>query len=129
MTFIPADELPDDEYPLILSTGRLLQHFHTGSMSRRSRVLDELVPHGEVEVHPNDAAKLGVRDGEMVRVTTRRGAVETHARVHERVAEGSIFMAFHFAEAPANRLTNDALDPVAKIPELKVCAARIESMN
>ena len=129
VTFIPADELPDDEYPLILSTGRLLQHFHTGSMSRRSRVLDELVPHGEVEVHPNDAAKLGVRDGEMVRVTTRRGAVETHARVHERVAEGSIFMAFHFAEAPANRLTNDALDPVAKIPELKVCAARIESMN
>ena len=127
--FIAPNELPDAEYPLVLSTGRVLQHFHTGTMSRRSAVLDQIVPHGEIEIHPADAAALGIDNGEVVRVSTRRGAIETHARVTERVAKGSLFAAFHFAEAPANRLTNDALDPIAKIPEFKVCAARVEKLK
>jgi len=121
----PAEE-PDKEYPLRLTTGRMLQHFHTGTMSRRSKVLDGIVPHGEVEIHPKDAAELGVKDGENVRVLTRRGSIVTPARVLDRVPRGTIFVAFHFAEAAANRLTNDALDPIAKIPEFKVCAARVE---
>ncbi len=129
VSFIPARELPDEEYPFLLSTGRLLQHFHTGSMTRRSKVLDEIVPHGEVEIHPDDAARLGIENDEVVRVATRRGVIETPARVSERVTAGSLFMAFHFAEAAANRLTSDALDPIAKIPELKVCAARVEKLT
>lgn len=129
LTYRPPAEEPDEDYPMTLSTGRMLQHYHTGSMTRRSQVLNGIVPHGEVEMHPADAARLGIEDGEVVRVSTRRGAIETHARVTERVAEGSLFIAFHFAEAAANRLTNDALDPVASIPEFKVCAARAEKSN
>jgi predicted molibdopterin-dependent oxidoreductase YjgC len=124
----PAEE-PDAEYPMRLSTGRLLQHYHTGSMSRRAGVLDRLVPHGDVEVHPEDALEMGLCDGSVVKVITRRGEVVTTAQVTPRVAPGSLFMAFHFAEAAANRLTNDALDPVAKIPEYKMCAARIEAIK
>ena len=125
--FVPARELPDAEYPLLLSTGRLLEHFHTGSMSRRSEVLDDIVPCGAIEVHPEDAAKLGVADGKQVSVESRRGRIEIAARVTDRVSPGSVFLAFHFSEAPANRLTIAALDPVAKIPEFKVCAVRIHS--
>ena len=124
--FIPARELPDDEYPFLLSTGRVLEHFHTGTMSRRSDVLDELVPAGVIEIHPDDADRLGVADGGMVRVSSRRGEIRIAARVTDRVTPGSLFVAFHFREAPANRLTIAALDPIAKIPELKVCAARVE---
>ncbi len=128
LDYRPPAETPDEEYPMWLSTGRMLQHYHTGTMSRRSKVLDKLVPHGEVELHPSDAHRMRIGDGEIVRVATRRGAVSTHAKVTSRVAPGSIFMAFHFAEAAANRLTNDALDPVAKIPEYKVCAARVDKI-
>jgi formate dehydrogenase alpha subunit len=124
----PAEE-PDAAYPMRLSTGRILQHFHTGSMSRRAPVLDRLAPHGDVEIHPEDALELGLCDGGNVKVTTRRGEVLTTARVTPRVAPGSLFMSFHFAEAAANRLTNDALDPVAKIPEFKICAARVEAVE
>ena len=123
--FIEAQELPDQEYPLLLATGRILQHFHTGTMSRRAAVLDQLVPVGAIEVHPTDAAALGFSDGDKVRVASRRGEIEIPARVTDRVAPGSVFLAFHFREAPANRLTIAALDPVAKIPEFKVCAVRI----
>ncbi|MDY6914244.1 MAG: molybdopterin dinucleotide binding domain-containing protein, partial [Planctomycetota bacterium] len=126
--FIPPRELPDDEFPLLLSTGRILEHFHTGTMSRRADVLDKLVPAGVIEVHPADAERLGVADGEKVRVISRRGQIEIAARVTERVAAGSLFLAFHYREAPANRLTIAALDPIAKIPELKVCAVRIEKL-
>ncbi len=129
LEYKPPMEEPDDEYPMRLSTGRMLQHFHTGSMTRRSKVLDGIVPHGAVEIHPANAAQLGIADGEMVRVSTRRGTIDTHAQVLDRVTEGAIFIPFHFAEAAANRLTNDALDPVAKIPEFKVCAARVEKLN
>jgi len=124
--FAPPAELPDEEYPFVLSTGRILQHFHTGTMSRRSAVLDELVSVGVIEMHPSDAERLGVADGETVRVSSRRGHIEIAARVTPRVAPGGLFLAFHYREAPANRLTIAALDPVAKIPELKVCAARID---
>ena len=127
--FIPPRELPDEEYPFILSTGRILQHFHTGTMSRRSEVLDSLVPVGTVEIHPEDARRLGVAEGEPVRVSSRRGRIEIAAHVTERVVPGTVFLAFHFREAPANRLTIAALDPVAKIPEFKVCAVRIEKRS
>lgn len=127
--FIPPHEMPDDEYPLVLSTGRILEHFHTGSMTRRSEVLDTLVAAGVIEMHPQDAAELGVEDGDMVRVSSRRGCIDIAARVTDRVAPGSLFLAFHYAEAPANRLTISALDPVAKIPELKVCAVKVERVG
>lgn len=121
----PAEEI-DHDWPLVLSTGRILQHFHTGSMTRRSRVLNNLVAGGYVEINPRDARQLRINTGQKVRVMTRRGSVVTTAFITERVARGSLFFPFHFAEAPANLLTNDALDPVAGIPEYKVCAARLE---
>ena len=124
--FIPPKELPDEAYPFVLSTGRILQHFHTGSMSRRSAVLDELVSVGVVEIHPTDAERLGAVEGDRLRISSRRGRIEIDARVSERVAPGTVFLAFHYREAPANRLTIAALDPVAKIPEFKVCAVNIE---
>jgi len=127
--FVEAAELPDEDFPLVLATGRVLEHFHTGSMSRRSAVLDELVPAGVVEIHPTDAEALGIADGQNVRVASRRGQIEIGARVTERVAAGALFLAFHYREAPANRLTIAALDPIAKIPELKVCAVRVEPVG
>ena len=126
LEYRPPAEEPCAEYDLVLSTGRILEHFHTGSMTRRSRLLDALVAAGHVELHPEDAARHGVNDGDKVAIATRRGRIETTAKLTERVARGSIFVPFHFAEAAANVLTNDALDPVAKIPEFKVCAARLE---
>ncbi len=127
--FIPPKELPDEEYPLVLTTGRILQHFHTGTMSRRTDVLDKLVSVGAIEMNPVDAERLGLADGEPVKVVSRRGEIQIAARVTERVMPGTLFLAFHFREAPANRLTIAALDPVAKIPEFKVCAVRIEKLS
>jgi len=124
--FIPPAELPDEEYPFILSTGRILFHYHTGTMSRRAEALNAFVNQGYAEIHPNDATRLGLEDGGWVKVRTRRGEITTMVKMTERVAEGSVFVPFHFAEAAANRLTNDALDPKAKIPELKVAACQIE---
>ena len=124
--FLPPAEEPDDEYPFILSTGRVLQHFHTGSMSRRADALNAYVPNAYAEIHPDDLAQLGLTDGDDIRITTRRGTIVTSARATVRVAPGSVFAPFHFVEAAANRLTNDALDPKAKIPELKVAACRLE---
>ncbi len=127
--FIPPAELPDKEYPFILSTGRLLFHYHTGSMSRRVDALNEYVSGGYAEIHPEDAARLGLVNGGQVKVTSRRGQIVTEVMITERVAIGSVFVPFHFAEAAANRLTNDALDPKAKIPEFKVAACQIEKVN
>ena len=118
-------EVPDSEYPLVLTTGRLLFHYHTGTMTRRSPTLVREINNAFVEVNPGDASELGIRDGDRVKVSSRRGSVEVEARVTDRVGKGVIFMPFHFAEAAANLLTNTALDPVAKIPELKVCAASL----
>jgi formate dehydrogenase alpha subunit len=124
--YTPSAELPDDEYPFVLSTGRILEHFHTGSMSRRSGALNAYVNRPYAEIHPNDLEALGLADGAKLRVITRRGEIVTKAVANGRVERGSIFIPFHFVEAAANRLTNDALDPKAKIPELKVAACRIE---
>ena len=125
--FIPPGEVPDMDYPLYLTTGRVLYHYHTGTMTRRSRGTNERCPESLVEINPQDADKFGIVDGSRVRVSSRRGAVEVKASVTERTPEGTIFMNFHFKESPVNMLTNPVLDPVCKIPELKVCAVKIEA--
>jgi len=125
--WMPARELPSDEYPVILSTGRLLQHWHTGSMTRRSYALDAISPRPEVYIHPDDAAELGLADGEMARVTSRRGTIVLATRFSYREGRGSCFIPFHFREAAANLLTIDEIDPFGKIPEFKFCAVRIEA--
>ena len=127
--FIPPAEVPDAEYPFILSTGRILFHYHTGSMSRRVSALNEYVSGGYAEIHPTDVDRLGLVDGGPVSISTRRGQIETTVKSTEMVATGSVFVPFHFAEAAANRLTNDALDPKAKIPELKVAACQVAKIQ
>jgi predicted molibdopterin-dependent oxidoreductase YjgC len=121
--------MPDDEYPLMLTTGRILQHYHTGTMTRRVGGLDYLAPEERVEVNPDDALRLGIADGDWIQVVSRRGQVTARARISERPRAGLVFMTFHFAEAFANTLTLMAVDPVAKIPEYKVCAVRVEKAN
>ena len=123
---LPPDELPDDEYPIVLSTGRLLEHWHTGSMTRRSEALDAIEPEPEVHISPDDLAAMQATPGQMMRVTTRRGDINLAARVDPNLPKGMIFIPFCFTEAPANMLTNPALDPFGKIPELKFSAARVE---
>ena len=125
--FIEPKELPDADFPFLLCTGRILEHFHTGTMSRRAQVLDKLVSVGAIEIHPSDALRLGVVEGGKVRVISRRGQIEIGAHLTDRVVPGTVFLAFHYREAPANKLTIAALDPEAKIPEFKVCAARVEA--
>ncbi|MHC4625639.1 MAG: formate dehydrogenase subunit alpha [Planctomycetota bacterium] len=123
--FREPDEAPNEEFPMILSTGRQLYQYHTGTLSRKSPAIDQKSPTGYVEIHFKDAKEHGIEDGDTVEVSTTRGTVTTKASVGTQVARGWLFMPFHFAEGPANMLTNDALDPIAKIPELKVCAAKI----
>ena len=127
--WLPAKELPDDEYPLVLNTGRLLEHWHTGSMTRRSFALDAIAPIAEVYMHPKDAADRGVSYGEMVRVRSRRGSIELQVRISHREQPGNCFIPFHFREAAANLLTIDEVDPVAKIPEFKFCAIQVEHLG
>jgi len=129
LEYRPPAEIPDDEYPLILTTERSLYHYHTGTMTRRVRGLNILRRQEMVEMNPKDATILRITDGEMVRVISRRGEVTTRAKVTEASPPGVVSMTFHFAESPTNRLTNPALDPVAKIPELKVCAVRIDKVG
>ncbi|HEX9015791.1 MAG TPA: molybdopterin dinucleotide binding domain-containing protein [Chloroflexota bacterium] len=121
-----AAELPDAEYPLLLTTGRRLQHYHTGTLTRRVKGLSALVDREYIQIHPADASRLGVASGDQVAVASRRGAVRGTADVTKAVPEGVVFMDIHFWETPANALTNSAYDPVAKIAELKVCAVRVE---
>ncbi len=130
-TFVPVEytdpvELPDDAYPFVMNTGRQLYHWHTGTMTRRASGLDAREPTAIVEIHPADAAALGVSDGDLVRLTSRRNSMVTACRVSDRVARGQVFVPFHFREAAANLLTNPVLDPYAKMAELKVCAVKIE---
>lgn len=120
-------ELPSKEYPFVLSTGRQLYQFHTGTMTRKSKVIDQVSPTGYVEIHSDDAKKLNISNGDKVEVATVRGKITTIAKVTANVGKRWLFIPFHFSEGPANMLTNDALDPVAKIPELKVCAATIKA--
>jgi formate dehydrogenase major subunit len=124
--WLPARELPDEEFPFVLNTGRLLEHWHTGSMTRRSYALDAIEPEAFVYLHADDAAELGAADDDYVRVTSRRGSIELKMRISHRETRGSCFIPFHFREAAANVLTIDELDPMGKIPEYKFCAVRVE---
>jgi formate dehydrogenase major subunit len=129
--FVPVEytnpvELPDAQFPFVMNTGRQLYHWHTGTMTRRATGLDAREPTPTVEVHPDDAAELGVTDGDLVRITSRRNSMVTAVRVSERVAPGQVFVPFHYREAAANLLTNPVLDPYAKMAELKCCAVRVE---
>ena len=128
--FVPAEweaapELPSEEYPLILNTGRLLEHWHTGSMTRRATALDQIEPEAFVGIHPDDAAALAIDEGQRVRVASLRGSVSLKARITTRECRGAVFIPFHFREAAANLLTLDELDPDGKIPGFKFCAVRV----
>ncbi|MBX3634452.1 MAG: formate dehydrogenase subunit alpha, partial [Rubrivivax sp.] len=125
---VPPDELPDETYPMVLTTGRLLEHWHTGSMTRRASNLDDLEPEAIAGLNPREFDRLGLSPGQFVRVTTRRGSVVLKARADRDVAEGMVFIPFCFAEAAANLLTNPQLDPMGKIPEFKYCAAKVETV-
>jgi len=122
----PPAELPDEEYPYVLTTGRSIFHYHTGTMTRRTPKLNDEVSRGFVQINPADAAKARVRSGDTVTLETRRGSIETQARITTEVPPGLLFVPFHFAESCANVLTNPALDPACKMPEYKVCAVRME---
>jgi formate dehydrogenase alpha subunit len=126
LEYVPSVEMPDDEYPFILTTGRLLEHWHGGTLTRHSK-LDDLYPQARIEINPADAARLKLDDGQAVRVSSRRGTVVLRAWVTQRTTVGVVFIPMHFAEAAANLLTIDALDPLAKIPEYKACAVRVVS--
>jgi len=126
--YIPPNELPDEEYNFILSTGRIYWHWHTGTMTRRTSTLDREVPCAYVEIHPKDAERIKIKKDDILRVSSRRGMIELKAVITDKVQEGSIFIPFHFKEAAANVLTNPALDPIAKIPEYKVCAVKVEKL-
>ncbi len=123
---LPPDELPDEHYPMVLTTGRLLEHWHTGSMTRRASSLDALEPEAIASLNPRDLEKLGLTAGDFVDVGTRRGSIRLRTRAERDVPEGMVFIPFCFAEASANMLTNPQLDPLGKIPEFKYCAARVE---
>jgi formate dehydrogenase major subunit len=125
---IPPDEQPDDEYPMVLTTGRQLEHWHTGAMTRRAQVLDALEPEAVASMSPRRIKELGVAPGERIRICTRRGAIEMTIRADSGVPDEMVFVPFCFAEAAANVLTNPALDPMGKIPEFKFCAARVEAV-
>ncbi len=124
--WMPAKELPNDEFPFVLNTGRLLEHWHTGSMTRRSFALDAIAPEAHVWLNPGDAADMGVSDDDFVRITSRRGSIELRAKLSHRDTPGTCFIPFHFREAAANVLTIDEIDPFGKIPEFKFCAVRVE---
>jgi formate dehydrogenase alpha subunit len=124
LDFVPPVEQPDEEYPFVLTTGRILEHWHGGTMTRHSK-LDDLFPEALVEISPADAALMGIGDGQVVRVSSRRGSIVLRADVTEKTTAGVIFIPFHFAEAAANLLTIDALDPQALIPEFKACAVKV----
>lgn len=128
VNFMPQKELPDSEYPFILSTGRMLQHWHTGTMTRKSKVLDQIVPDAYLEMNAADAERMGIASGEEISVASRRGDIRVGAKISGRMAEGVVFLTFHFKESPANVLTIAALDPFAKIPEFKACAVKIKKL-
>jgi formate dehydrogenase major subunit len=123
---VPPDELPDDAYPMVLSTGRLLEHWHTGAMTRRASVLDAIEPEAIALMSPQELKTKGLRPGDPIRVSTRRGTIELKVRSDRDVPQGMVFIPFCFVEAAANLLTNPALDPFGKIPEFKFCAAKVE---
>jgi len=124
--YMPPAELPDNQYPLILTTGRVIYHWHGGEMTHRAQGLETMYPEALVEISPFDAREAGVREGDMMTVISRRGEITAKAQVTDRVSTGLVFCTFHFADSAANFLTNPALDPQAKIPEYKACAVRVQ---
>jgi predicted molibdopterin-dependent oxidoreductase YjgC len=124
LEYRPNAEMPDDDYPLVLNTGRVLEHWHGGSMTRHSH-LDDLYPEALVEIHPADAAPLGITNRDAVRITSRRGSIVLRAKVTAKTTQGVVFIPFHFAESAANELTIDKLDPLALIPEFKSGVVRV----
>ena len=122
---IPPDETPDADYPMILTTGRQLEHWHTGSMTRRSKVLDAVEPQANCSLHPSTLHRLGVEPGGRIKLETRRGEIEIMARADRAVSPDMVFLPFAFVEAAANILTNPAIDPYGKIPEFKFAAVRV----
>ena len=126
---IPPDEKPNADYPMILTTGRLLEHWHTGSMTRRASVLNAVEPHPHIHVSFADMETYRLASGDLVRLTTRRGALEARIRADRQIPAGMVFMPFCFEEAAVNLLTNDALDPDGKIPEVKYCAVKMEKAS
>jgi formate dehydrogenase major subunit/formate dehydrogenase alpha subunit len=120
--------MPDDEYPMLLSTGRVIYHWHGGEMSRRSQGLLEIYSKPLIEVSEEDARRLKLNGKKRIRVSSRRGSIEAEAWITDRVLPGMIYANFHFPEASANELTIAALDPVSKIPEYKVCAVKVEAV-
>ena len=125
-SIIPPDELPDETYPMVLTTGRQLEHWHTGSMTRRARVLDAVEPEANCSLHPATLRRMGLEAGDMVQLTTRRGSLRIMARADRAIAPDMVFVPFAYVEAAANILTNPALDPYGKIPEFKYSAVRVE---
>ena len=126
---VPPDEMPDDEYPLVLTTGRVLYHWHGGEMTHRARNLEAMYPEALIEINPKDAQEAGIGNGKLMKMASRRGEIVAKADVTDRVEPGLVFSTFHFAESAANFLTNPALDPQAKIPEYKVCAVKVEAVE
>ena len=128
-SLIAPDDVPDAEYPMIMTTGRQLEHWHTGSMTRRASVLDAMEPEANCSLHPKTLRDLGVAPGEMIRLTTKRGSIEIMARADRAIAEDMVFVPFAYVEAAANVLTNPAIDPYGKIPEFKFSAVRVERVE
>jgi predicted molibdopterin-dependent oxidoreductase YjgC len=124
--YSPPAEVPDQDYPLYLTTGRVLYQYHTGTMTMKTEGLNELAPECYVEMSPLDARAYALSDGDLLRIASRRGEIEAKTRISDKAVNGTVFIPFHYAQAAANKLTNSALDPTAKIPEYKVCAVRIE---
>ncbi|PIX19676.1 MAG: formate dehydrogenase subunit alpha, partial [Deltaproteobacteria bacterium CG_4_8_14_3_um_filter_51_11] len=127
--WIPPAEVPDEQFPLYLTTGRVLYQYHTGTMTMKSEGLNRLAPESFVEISNEDASSLGLQDGEAVKLSTRRGAITAKTRISLKAKSGTVFVPFHYAGGPANALTNPAIDPVSKIPEYKVCAVKIEKIQ
>jgi len=128
LEYIPPAELPDDEYPLYLTTGRVLYQYHTGTMTMKSQGLNDLAPECFVEISAQDAEAYDIGDDDLLKISSRRGAITAKAKLSDKAVKGTVFIPFHYAMAAANKLTNAALDPIAKIPEYKVCAIRIEKV-
>ena len=126
---IPPAELPDDDFPMILTTGRLLEHWHTGSMTRRATVLDHIEPEAIVSMNRWDMKRMNIEPGDQVKVKTKRGMIVIKVRRDKEIPEGMVFIPFCFAEAAANVLTNPQLDPYGKIPEFKFSAANVERLS
>jgi predicted molibdopterin-dependent oxidoreductase YjgC len=125
LDYIPPNELPDDEYPFYLTTGRVLAQYHTGTMTMKSEGLNELAPECFVEISSEDAESHNIGTGDLLEVQSRRGKIEVRAKISKNAVKGTIFVPFHYSKAAANQLTNPALDPTAQIPEYKVCAVKI----